>query len=240
MHEEPPSVMTSSPEPDRSLPSIRFLLVDDHAVMRSGLRLLIESQPGWVVIGEAGDRATAIDLAAGHRPDIIILDLDLGGDNALDFLPELLGSCARILVLTGLPDSELHLRAFRLGARGIVFKENAAEILIKAIVKVNGGGIWLDPSVTSAMIDELQQGQGKEEGPEAKKIATLTRREREVIALVCTGQKNKAIAESLSISEATVRNHLTSILRKLGLPNRFALALYAFRHGMGNPPGKSE
>lgn len=218
--------------------SIRVLIVDDHAVVRAGLRMLIESQPGLTVVGEAGNGAEAL-AAAREQPDIILLDLALGEDNALDFLPKLLATAprARVLILTGMHDPELHRRAARLGAVGLVFKEQAPETLLKAIEKVHAGEVWLERTMTASLLSEMAYaGETRQAYPEAPRIAALTGQERKVIALLGEGLKNREIAERLFIREVTVRHHLTAIFDKLGVTDRLELLVYAYRHGLTRPP----
>ena len=218
---------------------IRILLIDDHAVVRSGLRLLIETQPGLEVVGEAGNRDDALAIAASELPDIILLDIDLNGVNSLDFFPELLAAApeARIIILTGVYDLEAHHRAVRLGAVGLVMKEKAQEIVIKAIKKVHAGEIWLDRLLMGNVLATIaRSNEAKKTDPEAAKIATLTEREREIIVLNGEGLKNKEIADRLFISESTVRHHLTSIFDKLGVADRLELIFYAYRYGLAKPP----
>jgi len=218
---------------------LRIVLIDDHGIVRAGLRMLIESQAGMTVVGEAANRADALAVAAREQPDIILLDLDLEGESGLDFLQELLDipPRARVIILTGVRDPEAHRRAVRLGAMGLVIKDKAAEVLIKAIEKVHAGEVWLDRALTASVLSEMAQAdQTKKADPEAEKIGSLTSREREVVGLVCEGLKNKQISERLFISEATVRNHLTSILSKLELSDRFELALYSYRQHLAKPP----
>ena len=225
------------PTPNSS--PIRVILIDDHTIVRAGLRMLLGNAPNLKVVGEAGNRADALALAASQQTDIILLDLDIEGESSLDFMQEMmdLGKDAKIVVLTGLRDSELHRRAIRLGAMGLVMKDKAAEVLIKAIERVHAGEVWLDRSMTASMLNELRRSRAEaQDDPDKAKIATLTEREREIIHLVCQGLKNKRIGERLFISEATVRNHLTSILSKLDLSDRFELALFSYRHGLGKPP----
>lgn len=220
--------------------TIRILIIDDHVIVRAGLRMLIENHEGMIVVGEAGTRVDALAMAGQEQPDIILLDLDIGGESGLDFLRELLGTApqARVLVLTGMRDPEAHRRAVHLGAMGLVFKDKAAEVLIKAIQKVHAGEVWLDRSLTASILAEMSQAdQTRKPDPEAEKIRSLTSREREIVGLVCEGLKNKQIADRLFISEATVRNHLTSILSKLELSDRFELALYSYRQHLAKPPG---
>jgi two-component system, NarL family, nitrate/nitrite response regulator NarL len=218
------------------LPPIRILIVHDHKLMRQGLCVLIENRADMRVIGEVGTRKEALTLAGQDQPDIILLDLELGGGSSLDFLPELhkMAEDARILILTGVQDAELHRRAVLIGALGLVMKDQAAEVLLRAIEKVHAGEAWLNHSMTASVITQLSHPRRQDE--DAAKIATLTCREREIISVVSEGLKSKQIAEKLYISEATVRNHLTSILSKLGLSDRFELALYAYRHSLAHPP----
>ncbi|HSE98883.1 MAG TPA: response regulator transcription factor [Blastocatellia bacterium] len=219
--------------------AIRIMIVDDHAILRAGLRMLIEAQSGMVVAGEAGNRTEAIAVASREQPDIILLDLDLGGTNSLDFVRDLAATApeARLIVLTGVRDQEQHRRAVHLGAMGLVLKDRAADMLIKAIDRVHAGEVWLDRSMMATVLAEMTVlSEEKRLAPESAKIAQLTVREREIIKYVCQGLKNKQIAEQLFISEATVRNHITSILAKLELTDRFDLALFSYRHGLGQLP----
>jgi two-component system nitrate/nitrite response regulator NarL len=220
--------------------SIRVLLIDDQAVVRSGLRLLIESRPGLKVTGEAGNRADALKIASSEQPDVIVLDLDLGQDNGLTLLPELLGVAkdAHVIVLTGIRDVEKRDQTIELGAKGVVLKENGAGELLNAIEKVyRTGEYWLERGAANRLLGKKTAYAGKRRvDPEAAKIATLTEREREVIALVGEGLKNKQIAERLFIQHTTVSHHLTSIFGKLGVSDRCVLMIYAYRHGLANQP----
>jgi two-component system, NarL family, nitrate/nitrite response regulator NarL len=219
---------------------IRVLIVDDHAIVRAGLSVLIESRPGMIVVGEVGTRAEAVAVVRREQPDIILLDLDINGGSGLDFMREMIESAdgARVLILTGVREVALHRRAVSLGAMGLVLKDKAEDVLIKAIERVYAGEVWLDRSLTATVLTEMSRpAEGKKNDPESTKIDALTDREREKVTLVCEGLKNKQIATRLFISEATVRNHLTSILSKLELSDRFELAIYSYRHGLGKPPG---
>jgi two-component system, NarL family, nitrate/nitrite response regulator NarL len=219
--------------------SVRVLIVDDHGIMRAGLRMLLESQAGLMVVGEASSCADALALATCTQPDVIVLDLDLGGENALESIPTLLRTApeTRILVLTGLRDPEVHRQAVCHGALGLVFKEKAVETLLQAITKVRAGEVWLEPTMIARVLGDLTRPQSSPQtSAEATKIARLTEREREVITLVGEGLRNKHIAERLYISEATVRHHLTAIFAKLDISDRFELAIYAYQHGLAKPP----
>jgi two-component system nitrate/nitrite response regulator NarL len=215
---------------------IRILIVDDHAIVRAGLRMLIDQNATMKVIGVAGNRSEALSLAASEQPDIIILDILLGDDDGISFLPELreVAPETRVLVLTGLRSSESQRRAMLAGAMGVVLKEHAADVLIKAINKVHEGEVWLDRLMMGSLLDGMTQAH--EVDPEAAKIASLTDREREVVALIAEGLKNKQIGIRLFISETTVTHHLSSIFSKLGVSDRLELIIYAFRHKLAKLP----
>src|SRR5215467_6308140 len=144
-----------------SQPSVRVLIVDDHGIMRAGLRMLLESHPGMVVVGEASTCADALTLATGTQPDVIVLDLDLGGENAIASIPTLLRTApdTRILVLTGVRDPEVHRHAIRQGAVGLVVKEKAVETLLQAITKVRAGEVWLEPTMIARVLGDLTRPQ---------------------------------------------------------------------------------
>jgi two-component system nitrate/nitrite response regulator NarL len=225
------SIPTSEP--------IRILIVDDHAIVRAGLRMLIDQNPAMKVVGVAGNGSDALKLAASEQPDIIILDILLGDEDGLAFLPELrlAATDARVLVLTGLRGSESQRRAMLAGAMGVVLKEHATEVLIKAISKVHQGEVWMDRLTMGSLLDEMTQA--PEIDPEQTKIATLTEREREVIALIAEGLKNKQIGQRLFISETTVTHHLSSIFSKLDVSDRLELVIYAFSRNLAKMPQKS-
>ena len=218
---------------------IRILMIDDHAMLRAGLRMIIESHIGMVVVGEAENRRESLAAIAHETPDIILLDLDLGDENGLDLLPELITAApdARIILLTGLRDPEVQRRAILLGAMGLVSKQKAADTLIQAIKKVYAGEVWLDRAMIASILnDRINTSVAADQNVEALRIAKLTDREREVIMLIGEGIKNRQIAARLYISEATVRHHLTSVFAKLGVNDRFELVIYAFQHGLAKLP----
>lgn len=224
---------------DTSDESIKILIIDDHAIVRAGLRMLIESRQNLKVVGDAGSGAGALASISSEKPDIILLDLDLDAENGLDLLPDLIaaGAGARVIILTGVCDSQAHRLAVRAGAMGLVLKDKAAEVLIKAIERVHAGEVWLDRTMTASVLSEMaRSGETGRADPEAAKIASLTDREREIVSLVCEGLKNRQIGERLFISEMTVRNHLTSVLGKLDLSDRFELAIYSYRHKLAPLP----
>lgn len=217
-------------------PPITIMIVDDHVVIRSGLRMLIEHDQHMRVVAMAGNQAEALERAASETPDVIILDLLLGDDDGLSFLPELCEASpqSRVLVLTGVQNPDSHRRAIRRGAMGIVLKEHAADQLLKAIKKVYEGEVWIERSMMGSVIQELNKPAMVD--PEIAKIESLTDREREVIALVGEGLKNKQIGERLFISETTVTHHLSSVFAKLEVSDRLELIIYAIRHGLAKMP----
>lgn len=220
-----------------SQPVIRLIIVDDHIVVRAGLRMLINHHPGFEVVGEAGNAAEALEV--GQQPcDVILLDLDLRGEDGGALIGPLnkLQPQAKILILTGMRDLELARRVTVLGARGIVLKEHATEALLKAIKCVYHGELWMDRSFMANMISDLQSGTTKI-APEIARINSLTPREREVVELIGQGLKNKEIARRLFVSETTVRHHLTSIFSKLDVSDRLELVIYAYRNKLIEPPG---
>ena len=221
---------------DASTKLIRVLLIDDHVIMRKGLCMLIENQPGLKVVGEAAERSTAILSAAREQPDIILLDLALGDENGLDLLTDLRAAAkrARVIVLTGTRDPVQHRQAVSLGATGIILKEQAVSVLIKAIERVHAGETWLDPALVATVLAERSHVRGQDSDTQAARVA-LTEREREIIVLIGEGLKNRQIGERLSISETTVVHHFTSIFAKLGVANRLELVTYAYRHGLAKP-----
>lgn len=219
--------------------SIRVLIVDDHGIVRAGLRMLLESQPDMCVVAEATTRAEVLAATGREQPDIIVLDLDLHGEMIFDSIPAILATApgVRVVILTGVRDPEIHRQAVALGAVGLVSKDKAASELLQAIRKVCAGEAWLEPALVARVLRTMSHS--KDESPvdcEARKIATLSERERQVIALVGKGLRNKHIAEHLCISETTVRHHLTAIFAKLAVSDRLTLVIYAYRHGLATLP----
>jgi len=216
---------------------IRVLIIDDHALICAALRMFLDSQAGVTVVGEGSGPENAIAIAILEHPDIILLDLDLGESNGLDLLPQLHIAAPKghVIVLTGVRDTDMHRRAVRLGAMGLVRKERAAEVLLKAIAKVHAGEVWADGLLLASVLTEMTRPWSHHPpNPEEIKIRALTARERELIGMIGQGLKNQAIADRLCISEATVRHHLTSIYAKLSVGDRLELAIYAYRHGLAS------
>ena len=216
----------------RDTPVIRLVLVEPQRLIREALQALLEKTHGISIVGDAGAAQEAREIVDAHHPDVVLLAMDGWGEREVtlrDALPWL-SERTRTLVVTADIDPNLHARAIQLGAMGIVLKTQSAQSLVKAVQKVHAGELWLDRAQTASLVNRLTRR--TEEDPDATKIGSLTAREREVVTLVTEGLKNKDVAVRLSISEATARNHLTSILDKLALSNRFQLAVYAFRRGL--------
>jgi len=220
---------------------IRVFIIDDHRSILWGLEKLIESaMPKMTVVGSATNCSAALGKMKEAAPDIVLLDLDLGEESGLDAIPKIAAACpAKILVFTGMRDESMHHNAVLAGARGVVEKEAPPESILSAIAKVHEGQIWLDRAATGKLLvavsrKSASRGAGD---PEQHKIAGLTPREREIIALTATnaGATARAIAQKLHISEHTLRNHLTSIYEKLGVANRLELFAYAQRHKLSKP-----
>lgn len=223
----------------QQLSSIRILIVDDHAVLRFGLRAILETQQHLEVVGEADDSSSALALANTKQPDIVLLDLDLGKEDGSDLIPGLLDVSpnTRVIILTGVRDPRAHERVVQLGAMGIVLKDAALDLILKAIDKVYAGEVWLDRTLIANILNTRVQTNGfQERNARDARIATLTEREREIIGLIGEGLRNKIIAERLVISEATVRNHLTSIFAKLGVNDRFELVVFAYQNRLAQLP----
>jgi DNA-binding NarL/FixJ family response regulator len=225
--------------------SIRILLVNNHEMIRTALRMLIESQDGMTIVGEAASPNEAVSVAGMKQPDIVLLDIHNGNQDGVDFIPGLHAAAAdaRVLVLADASDSDQHTRAMLSGAVGVLSKQETAGVLVKALQKVSIGEAWIDRATMASVLTELSRRNGSpvEIDQDAAKIATLTERELQVVALVCAGLKNKEIAERLFISESTVRHHLSSIFSKLGVSCRLDLIIYANRQGlvdlrMSGPP----
>lgn len=219
--------------------TIRVVLIEDDELTRLGLRTQIGKDPLLEVAGEAATCGDALKLVRKEQPDIILLDLNLGEESGLEFLPDLLAAvpAARVIVVTGGRDFEAHQRAISCGAMGLVLKQDAIGQVTKAVKHVYDGDVWFNRSMMLQVISRIMKaGTVKKPDPETAKIETLTGREREVINLVGEGLKNKGIAGRLYISETTVRHHLTSIFAKLGVSDRLELVIYAYRHGLATLP----
>jgi DNA-binding NarL/FixJ family response regulator len=197
---------------------ISVLIVDDHPVVRQGLRALLEVQDDMTVAGEAGDGAAAISLAESLRPDIVLLDLKLPGMDGVAVLRPLRAAGLRVLVLTSATEPSAAAAAVRAGAAGVVYKDIDPAALVRAIRSVHDGNVLLAPEAIGSLV-------------RGSRADTLTAREREVLAGIADGKSNREIARLLRVSEKTVKAHVSAVLAKLGVQDRTQAAVYAVRHG---------
>jgi len=217
-------------------PTIRVLVMSDHALTRDAFCALVRAQHDLLIVGEA--QTNPADLAAiREKADVILIDLDSTRHQGFDFLSQITKEAqgARLIVMTEAPPSQIY-QVIRLGVMGVVSKEKPASFLLKAIERVNVGEVWLDRSLMSLALRQVLFPNNGEGAAHEAQIATLTKREREVVALVGAGCTNEQIAVHLSITETTVRHHLTSIFDKLAVKGRFNLVFYAYKYGLASPP----
>lgn len=204
---------------------IRVLLVDDHEVVRMGLRTLLSRKPGLEVVGEAGSVAAAIEEAARVAPHVIIMDIRLPDGSGVEACREIRGSDprAKVIMLTSYADEEAVLASIVAGASGYLLKQVRGQALIEAIETVARGGSLLDASVTNKVLERVRKMEmgGADEG-----LATLSERERRILSLIAEGKTNKEIAKEVFLSDKTVKNYVSSILTKLNLTRRSAAAAY--------------
>ena len=207
---------------------IKVLMVDDHVVVREGIKALIDEEDGMKVVGEASDGKQAIVKACSCEPDVILMDLIMPGKDGIEAIKEIKEEDpdARILILTSFSDESKVIQAVKAGASGYLMKDATPPELIEAIRNVNKGESSLDPGVAKTVLSSIQT-KGNEKGEEH-----LTEREVEVLKLIAEGLSNEDIADRLFISERTVRSHVSKILKKLELENRTQAALYAIKKGL--------
>jgi len=226
-------IMTSS-----TVVPIRILLLDNEPIIRAGLKLLLEQQSGFRVVAQAGDDKTALGLAEQEQPDIVLFHESSGDMLRFALLPQLMAVLEnpRIILLTPINFSEYHVRAVQHGAMGVVLSRLTPEVLYKAIEKVYEGEVWLDRSLVANVLASTNRQKFFERDTVPRKVALLSEREREIIALVGEGLKNQQIAERLFLSDVTVRHHLTSIFKKLKVSDRLELVIYAYKNGLAELP----
>ncbi|MEU2082026.1 response regulator transcription factor [Streptomyces albus] len=205
---------------------IRVLLVDDHQVVRRGLRTFLEVQDDIEVVGEAADGDEGVARAEELRPDIVLMDVKMPGTDGVEALRLLRerGNQARVLIVTSFTEQRTVVPALRAGAAGYVYKDVDPDALAGAIRSVHAGHVLLQPEVAGALLSDDQGGAGR--GP------ALTEREREVLGLIADGRSNREIARALVLSEKTVKTHVSNILMKLDVADRTQAALWAVRHGL--------
>jgi len=208
---------------------LRILLVDDHEVVRVGVRALIERQPGMEVVGEAGTVGEAVRQAKDLTPDVVVLDIRLPGGSGLDACRQIKADRpeTRIIILTSFPDDEMIFDAIGCGAEGYVLKEIGSSELIRALEAIGRGESLLGPAVTGRVFAKMREVRQHER---AHAFAGLTEQEMQILALIAEGGTNREIGEALHLSEKTVRNYVSVMLSKLDLNSRAQAAAYAARH----------
>ncbi|MGC5346639.1 response regulator [Streptomyces sp. DT24] len=206
---------------------IRVLLVDDHQVVRRGLRTFLEIQDDIEVVGEASDGAEGVAAAEQLRPDVVLMDIKMPGTDGIEALRGLreLDNPAKVLIVTSFTEQRTVVPALRAGASGYVYKDVDPDALAGAIRSVHAGHVLLQPEVAGALLAQEDAGGGTGRG------STLTEREREVLGLIADGRSNREIARALVLSEKTVKTHVSNILMKLDLSDRTQAALWAVRNG---------
>ena len=211
---------------------IRIVLADDHAVMRTGLRLVLERQPDFEVVGEASDGREAVGLAQQHRPEVVVMDVTMPNLNGIEAARQISGALPEtsIVMLSMHSDEAYVLRALKAGARGYLLKESAESDLISAIRAVHGGKAFFSPAVSRMLVEDYVRQLQDREIEDSYEL--LTTREREVLQLIAEGKSNKEIAGVLNLSLYTVETHRGNLMEKLGLHTVPELILYAVRKGV--------
>ncbi len=209
----------------------RILLVDDHEVVRLGLKALLDHHSQFEVIGEASTAKEAIDQVGRLHPDIVLMDIRLPGVSGIEACEEIIKQYpdTRVVMLTSYAEDEMLFSAIRAGASGYILKQIGGEDLVRALESVGRGEALLDPAVTQRVFQEVRRAVKEEE---ASAFVNLSQQERHVLMLVSEGRTNREIAKALFLGEGTVRNYVSSILSKLGVSNRAEAAAYAVEHNL--------
>jgi two-component system, NarL family, response regulator NreC len=209
---------------------VRILIADDHGVMRAGLRAILEDEPDLQIVGEAADGETALQLAAKHLPDLVLLDIGMPGMDGIEVTRRLVKMArqTQVLILSVYEDETLLREAIKAGASGYVIKRALEDELMAAIRAVSRGGMYVHPAITRLLVKDLSPTSRSRDNP----LESLTPRELEVMGYIIRGFTNRQIAEALSISIRTVEGHRASLFGKLGLKNRVELVEFAEKHGL--------
>ncbi len=216
---------------------IRVALVDDQALVRAGFRLILEAEDDIEVVAEAADGAAAIDAVIRHRPDVVLMDIQMPGMDGLDATRRLVADGTTVVVLTTFERDDYILEAVRAGASGFLVKNAPAEELVAAVRVVTSGEALLSPSVTRRVLARLA-ADNPVAGDVAGRLADLTEREVEVLDLVALGLSNAEIAQRLILGEATIKTHVSHLLAKLGLRDRVQAVVFAYESGLVRPTGR--
>lgn len=215
----------------KSMTKQRIVLVDDHEVVRLGLKALLERHPNFDVVGEAASAREAIELVASLQPSVVVMDIRLPGTSGIEACEEIVQRFpdTKVLMLTSYAEDEMLFSAIRAGASGYVLKQIGGEELVRALEAVGRGEALLDPAVTQRVFQEVRKAVKEEE---ASAFSHLSQQEKHVLLLVSEGKTNREIAKALFLGEGTVRNYVSSILSKLGVNNRAEAAAYAVEHNL--------
>jgi DNA-binding NarL/FixJ family response regulator len=220
--------------------TIRVLIADDEALIRSGLQLMLESQQDLRVIAEAGDGKAATDLALSHRPDVILMDIQMPQMSGIEATAKITSSDdpPKVVMLTTFGDDENIYQALRAGASGFLLKDSRPEDVIRAIRVVAAGEALLSPAVTKRLVDGFVT---THQSPSTDtSYERLTDREREIVTLVAEGLSNQEIADRIFVSFSTAKTHVSHVLTKLELRDRIHIVIYAYQHGLVEPSDTDE
>ncbi len=211
---------------------VRILVADDHTIIRSGLRVLLERQPGFQVVGEAADGRQAVELARSLRPDVVMLDIAMPNLNGIEAARQICGELPRaaVVILSMHADEGYVLKALKAGARGYLLKDSAEADIIEAVRAVHAGKAFFSPEISKMLVEDYVR-QARQRGMDDS-YELLTTREREILQLLAEGKANKDIAAMLNLSVYTVETHRSNILQKLNLHSLPELVLYAVRKGV--------
>lgn len=212
--------------------SIKVAVADDQPIYRLGVSKLLEPEGDLAVVAEASNGMEAILVVERFEPDVLLLDLKMPVMDGIEVLSELAKRKlrARVILMMASTDRDKAVRGVRLGARGILFKDADASLLVKSIRKVNEGEVWIDNPILSQALETLVSKPAAPPGTSPQRDLRLSSREMEVVRCVAMGLRNKEVADKLGVSEATVKNHLTSVYSKLGVGDRLELILYAIHN----------
>ena len=212
---------------------LKIILVDDHEVVRLGLKSLLEREPKFQVVAEAADTVEALRLTKEYKPDVVVMDIRMPGKSGIEATREITEKHpdTKVIILTSFADDDLLFDAIAAGASGYVLKQIGSNELVTALERIGRGESLLDPTITQKVFDRVRQQSRK---AESESFATLTDQELKILALVAEGKKNKEIAAAIFLSEKTVRNYVSSVLSKLNLSTRAEAAAYAVRHHIEN------
>jgi two-component system response regulator DevR len=210
---------------------VKIMIVDDHEVVRLGLKGLLERPSGWRVVAEAATADEAVSRALEHRPDVIVMDIRLAGSSGIDACQQIVEQLpeTKVIMLTSYAEDELLFDAIAAGAAGYVLKQIGGDDLVRAIETVGRGEALLDPSLTRRVLAKVREAARREA---LAAFSDLTEQELRVLALIAAGKTNREIAEALYLGEGTVRNYVSNILGKLGVSNRAEAAAYAVQHSL--------